>query len=165
MRHLTFSFANVMTRLAGGKPLSPEYLIQSASTALLFGLCNTTKTIGHLVAQRMPPSPVNDEFMGMTEYVPESFHDLLVEEPESPSGSNSSRGSHHPSRECFMTGTPEGYVERIHEGGATPIDDLDDEVKGDAGAPPRLWVEQLRVRHQELKEARLQLEQEHMELE
>ena len=52
-----------------------------------------------------------------------------------------------------MAGTPEGYIESIHEGGATPIDDLNDEVKGDAGAPPRLWVEQLRARHQELEEA------------
>ena len=54
-----------------------------------------------------------------------------------------------------MAGTPEGYIESIHEGGATPTDDLDDEVEGDAGAPPRLWVEQLRVRHQELEEALL----------
>ena len=40
-----------------------------------------------------------------------------------------------------MAGTPEGYIESTHEGGATPTDDLDDEVEGDAGAPPRLWVE------------------------
>ena len=54
-----------------------------------------------------------------------------------------------------MVGTPEGYVESIHEGEATPTNDLDDEVEGDAGAPPLLRVEQLRARHQELKEARL----------
>ena len=64
-----------------------------------------------------------------------------------------------------MAGTPEGYIKSIHEGGATPIDDLDDKVEGDVGAPPRLRVEQLRARHQELEEARLQLEQEHVELE
>ena len=52
-----------------------------------------------------------------------------------------------------MAGTPKGYIESIHEGGATPTDDLDDEVEGDAGAPPRLWVEQLRARHQELQKA------------
>ena len=52
-----------------------------------------------------------------------------------------------------MAGIPEGYIESIHEGGATPIDDLDDEVEGDAGAPPRLRVEQLKARHQELEEA------------
>ena len=108
---------------------------------------------------------MNDEFVGMTKYAAESFHNLLVEETESPSVSNSSRGSHHPSRECFMAGTPEGHVESIHEGEATLSNDLDNEVEGDAGAPPRLRVEQLRARHQELEEARLQLEQERAELE
>ena len=101
----------------------------------------------------MPPSPTNDEFMGMTKYITEYFHDLLAGESELPSDSDSSRRSHHPSRECFMAGTPEGYIESIYDGGATQEDDLDDEVEGDAGAPPRLQVEQLRARHQELKEA------------
>ena len=81
----------------------------------------------------MPPSPVNDEFVGMTEYVTESFHDLLVREMESPSISDSSRGSHHPSRECFMAGTPKGHVKSIHEEEATPTNDLDDEVGGMQG--------------------------------
>ena len=120
---------------------------------LPFGLRNAIETDGHLVAQHMPPHPMNDGFMGMTEYVMKSFHDLLTEEPESPSGSDSSRGSHHPSRECFMIGTPEGYVESIHEEEATPKNDLDVEVEGDAGAPPLLLVEQLKARHLELEEA------------
>ena len=64
-----------------------------------------------------------------------------------------------------MAGTLERYIKSIHEGGATPTDDLDDEVEGDAGAPPHLRVEQLRARHQELEEERLQLEQERAELE
>ena len=51
---LTFSFANVMTRPAGGEPLSPEYLIRSVPTALPFGLRNAAETVGHLVVQRMP---------------------------------------------------------------------------------------------------------------
>ena len=105
---------------------------------LLSGLRNATKTVGHLVVQRTPPSPMNDEFVGMTEYVTESFHDLLTGELELPFDSDYSRGSHHFSRECFMAGNPKGYIESIHEGGATPIDDLDDEVEGDVGAPPRL---------------------------
>ena len=66
-----------------------------------------------------------------------------------------SRGSHHPSHECFMAGTPEGYVESIYEGEATPTNDLNNEVEGDVGAPPRLQVEQLRAQHQEIEEARL----------
>ena len=69
MRHLTFSFANVMTQLAGGEPLSPEYLIRSAPIALPSGLRNAAETDDHLMAQRTPPSPVNDEFVGMTEFV------------------------------------------------------------------------------------------------
>ena len=63
-----------------------------------------------------------------------------------------------------MAGTPEGYIESIHEGEATPTNNLNDEIKRDAGGPPRLRVEQLKARHQELKEARLQLEQECVEL-
>ena len=58
----TFSFTNVMTQLAGGEPLSPEFLIRSAPTMLSFGLRNATETVGHLVAQRTPPSPTNYEF-------------------------------------------------------------------------------------------------------
>ena len=74
----------------------------------------------------------------MTEYIMESFHDLLVGESGSPSDSDSSGGSHDPSRECFMAGIPEGHVESIHEGEATPTNDLNDEVERDAGAPPLL---------------------------
>ena len=73
---------------------------------------------------------MNDEFVGMTKYVMESFHDLLMGESESPSYSDSSRRSHHPSHEYFMMGTPEGHIERIHENEATPTNNLDDEVRG-----------------------------------
>ena len=66
----------------------------------------------------------------MTEYIAESFHDLFVGEPESPSSSDSSRRNHHPSHECFMVGTPEGHVESIHEEEATLMNNLDDEAKG-----------------------------------
>ena len=60
---------------------------------LPFGLHNATKIVGHLVAQRMIPSPANDEFVGVIAHVTESFHDLLVEEPNSPSSSDSNRGA------------------------------------------------------------------------
>ena len=82
---------------------------------LLFGLRNTTTTVSHLVAQRMVPPPTNDEFMGVIEHIMEFFHDLLIEEPESPSSSDSSRESHHPSHECFIMGTTEGHAESIHK--------------------------------------------------
>ena len=51
-----------------------------------------------------------------------------------------------------MIGTPEGHVESIYEEEATSMNDLDDEVEGDAGAPPHLRVEQLKARHLELEE-------------
>ena len=63
--------------------------------------------------------PTNNEFVGMIEHVTASLHNLLAEVPGSSFGSDSSRGSHHPSQECFMTGTPEGHVESISEGEAT----------------------------------------------
>ena len=74
--------------------------------------------------------------MGMTEYVMECFHDLLVGESKSASSFDSYKGSHHPSDECFMAGTPEGHIESIHEGEATPTNDLDDEAEGYAGPCP-----------------------------
>ena len=80
-------------------------------------------TVSHLVAQRMVPPPVNDEFVGVIEHIMESFHDLLAEEPESPMGSDSSRGSHHPSWECFMAETPEGRAESVHKAADPPRDD------------------------------------------
>ena len=64
---------------------------------LPFGLRNTTATVSHLVAQRAIPFPANNEFVGMIESIMESLHGLLIEEPGSNSGSDSSRGSHHPS--------------------------------------------------------------------
>ena len=81
---------------------------------------------------------MNDEFVGITEYVTKTFHDLLAGESESPSSSDSSRGSHHPSRECFMVGTPEGHVKSIHEEEASSTSNLDNEVEGEPRAPPHL---------------------------
>jgi hypothetical protein len=54
----------------------------------------------------MHPSSADDEFVGMVDYIIESFHDLLAGDSEAVSDSDSSGGSHHPSRECFMADTP-----------------------------------------------------------
>jgi hypothetical protein len=78
---------------------------------------NVARTIDHLIAQRMHPSSADNEFVGMTDYVAESFHELLAGDSEVISDSDSSRGSHHPSRECFMASTPEGHIESLHERG------------------------------------------------
>jgi hypothetical protein len=45
---------------------------------------------------------MNDEFMGMADYVIESIHKLLTSDLETISDSASSQGSYHPSCECFM---------------------------------------------------------------
>ena len=112
---------------------------------LSFSLRNAAATVSHLVAQRTIPSPVNNEFVGMIESITESLHDLLTEGPGSDSSSDSSRGSRHPSRECFMVGTPEGHVESISVEEATPVGNLGDRTEGETVAPPRVGVEQLRT--------------------
>ena len=83
--------------------LCPEGPVQSAPTAFPFGLCNAAATAGHLLALRMVQSPTDIKFVGAIEHDTETLYELLNEEPGSFSSSDSSRGSHHPSRECFMT--------------------------------------------------------------
>jgi hypothetical protein len=46
---------------------------------------------------------MNDEFVGLADYIEESIHDLLASDSESISDFASSQGSYQPSRECFMT--------------------------------------------------------------
>jgi hypothetical protein len=102
---------------------------------------------------------MDSEFMGMTDYVMESFYDLLIGDSEEIFDSNSSRGSHHPSRECFRAEgthraeTPEGHIANVHEGEVTPPSDSDDEVKANGRVPPSPWLEQLRAQQQELEDA------------
>ena len=52
-----------------------------------------------------------------------------------------------------MAGTPKGRVESVHEEGPTPTNDPDNEIEGDAGASPCLWVEQLRAWHKDIEDA------------
>jgi hypothetical protein len=153
LRYLSFSFANVMAQLAGREPLSSGSLTQNVPTVFPFGLCNAARTIDHLIAQRMHPSSADDGFVGMTDYVAESFHDLLAGDSGTISDSDSSGGSHHPSREYFMADTLEGHVKSVHDGGTTPLADSDGEVEGDARVLPRQLVEQLRARQKELEDA------------
>ena len=40
-----------------------------------------------------------------------------------------------------MVGTPEGRIESVHEGGATPPNDFDDKVEEDAWGLPRMQME------------------------
>jgi hypothetical protein len=72
--------------------------------------------------------PTDSKFVGMTDYISESFHDLLAGESEAISDSNSSGVSHHPSRECFMVDPPKGHMESAHDG-STPPDSSKDEAR------------------------------------
>ena len=77
--------------------LSPKCSTRRASTALPFGLRNAAATAGHHLALRMVQPPMESEFVGAIEHEPETLPRLLMEELESSSSSDSSRGSHHPS--------------------------------------------------------------------
>ena len=125
--------------------LSPKHSTRSAPTALLFSLHNAAATVSHLVARRTISSPVNNEFMGMIKFVTESLNGLLAEGSGSDSSSDSSRGSHHPSRECFMAETPEGHVESVSMEETTPVGNLSGRTKGGIATPPHVGVEQLRA--------------------
>ena len=115
--------------------------MRSAPTAFLFGLRNATATACHLVALRMVQPPADSEFMGVIEHDMESLHKLLTEEPGSSSSSDSSRGSHHPSWECFMAKTPKGRVESIFGEEATPAGNPDGRTEGEAAAPSYVRME------------------------
>ena len=102
--------------------------------------------------------------MGMIESVTESLYGLLAEGSGSDSGSDSSRGSYHPSRECFMVGTPKGHVESVSTKETTPAGNLGGEIEGDTAALPRIGVEQLRAQKREIIEARQRLVWEYAEV-
>jgi hypothetical protein len=61
--------------------------------------------------------------------------------------------------------TPKGRVESVHGGEVTSPLDPDNKVGADERISPNPWLEQLWARQQELEDARLQLEEEHTELE
>ena len=99
--------------------LSLECPVRSAPIAFPFGLRNATATVGHLVEPRMVQPPADSEFVGAIEHDTKFLHKLLMEELGSSSSSDSSRGSHHPSWECFMAETPKGHVESVSREEAT----------------------------------------------
>ena len=88
----------------------------------------------------------------MIESISESLHSLLTEDSGSDSGSNSGRGSHHPSRECFMAQTSEGHVESVSEE-VTPAGNLGDGTEGRMVAPSHIGVEQLKAQKREINKA------------
>ena len=51
----------------------------------------------------------------MADWVTESIHDLLEADFDTLLDSYSSRGSHHPSRECFMADVEDGHVSDYYD--------------------------------------------------
>ena len=102
----------------------------------------------------MVQPPTDSEFVGVIEHDPETLYGLLAEDPESSSSSDSSNGSHHPSRECFMTQTPEGHVQSVFGEETTPTGNPDARIEGEAAAAPsHVRMEQLRARKLEIDDA------------
>ena len=93
----------------------------------------------------MVQPPTDSEFMGVIEHDSETLYRLLAEEPESSSSSDSSKGSHHPSRECFMMQTPEGHVQNVFEEETTPTGNPDARIEAETVAPSHVRMEQLRA--------------------
>jgi hypothetical protein len=120
LRALTFSFVNIVTQLASGEPLSSDVLTQGTSMAFPYGLRNVAQVIECHVARLSSPTLTSNEFVGMAEFFVETIHDRPASDLESISGSASSKGSHHPSRECFMAETSEGHVASASDSGETP---------------------------------------------
>ena len=104
---------------------------------------------------------MNNVFMGMIESITESLHGLHMEDPGLDFGFGSSRGSHHLSRDCFMTGTLDGHVESASKKEVTPAGNLGDGTEGRMAAPSHIGVEQLKAQKWEINKAGQQLVREY----
>ena len=88
---------------------------------------------------------MDSEFVGVVKHDLETLYGLLAEEPESSSSSDSSKWSHHPSQECFMTQTPEGDVQSVSREETTRTDNPDARIEAEMAAPSHVRMEQLRA--------------------
>ena len=150
-----------------GNLLSPKNYPRDASTAYPFGLRNSTGVISDYKRQRMRPSDMDDEFMGMADYALESVYVLLRTDFESLPSSQSSDGSHHPSHECFIAEIHDGHASSTSGAEINPREVLAHILaKGvvvphppalAAFAPPlqgRMRLEQLQARQRELSSSK-----------
>ena len=110
LRCTIYSLANVAAQLAGGDPISLDIVATPIAMAFPFGMENMAQRVHHLMVQHGLTHPGGGELVGMVEFVADSDDILLVEDSLLGSGSDSSSRSHHPSRECFVVGTHEGFA-------------------------------------------------------
>jgi hypothetical protein len=78
------------------------------------------ETIASFMAQCLCPFSADNEFVKVVDYIVDSIHDLLGSDSETFFDSSSSRGSHHPSQECFMAETSNGHFSSASDSGETP---------------------------------------------
>ena len=102
----------------------------------------------------MVQPPTDSEFVGVVEHDPETLYGLLAEELESSSSSDSSKGSHHPSQECFMTQITRGHVQSVSGEETTPTGNPDARIEAETAALSHVRMEQLRARKLEIDDAR-----------
>jgi hypothetical protein len=164
LRAFDFCFVNVMTQLAGGEAISPDFLARDASTAFPPGLRNAVGTVASLVARGHMPTPDDIEFVGMVNHIRDSIFDILSTNSGSISDSCSSKRGYDPMRECFMPNTPEGHVSCMGDSGETP---KGISARAAVSAPPRLdqpRLGQLRECQEQIREAQRELEEEQARL-
>ena len=172
-----YALAAMAAQLAGGDPIPPNVMADHAVTALRLGPGDAAQHTRHHVAQCVITHTGGAELVGMAEFASASEDDLLETDSSLGSNTDSSRGSHHPSRECFMAGSPKGHVESLEDspshsrnrtppptpaparGGRRPTQPppAPAPVQGDGRSARQQWT-QLLTCQKELEETQLQLE-------
>ena len=99
--YLLFS---IFHRLPGGTPLSPT---QPPYDRFPYGLVSSADAYARGLLRMPVPPPLTSEFMGMADYAPTYFLDLMDDDGESDGSSIGDMvPSHHLSRECAMVDAP-----------------------------------------------------------
>ena len=95
-----YSLFSIFHRLSGGTPLSAP---QPPFDRFPYGLTSPTDADTRGLQKMLTSPPLTFEFMGMANYAPTSFHELMDDEVESDGSSISDMApSHRPSLECAM---------------------------------------------------------------
>jgi len=97
-------------QLSGGSPISLDVLFERATMMFPFGMGNVARHVQHHTALHESNHYREGRLVGMTEFTNDSNDDLVADDSLLGSVIGSCTGSHHPSLECFATGTPDGYV-------------------------------------------------------
>ena len=118
LRHALLSFADFAVQLSWGEPISANILTKDPPPpgGVHFW---AAQVIQHHATLRMTPDPSDIEFVGVKDYVSESFHDLLDGASESLSDSDSGKACHYLSYRCFVVNTSDGHMS--NDGGGTTL--------------------------------------------